>query len=99
MDISAINRIFDEAKDVIITWFSVLSSGPDAFSRLDLEKSSTLFYSLRFMLYMTFVSYLLHIPTLAKLNSKNAVLVPTVWVVGTFVEYLAPGLILYGSIL
>lgn len=97
MTISITDEIFSRAKDVIITWFSVLARGPDAFSRINLESTSTLYYSLRFTLYMTFVSFLLHIPAIAKFDLKNLALIQPVWIAETYIEYLAPGLILYGS--
>ncbi len=66
MDIAEILKNFLNAKQVIITWFSVLTRGADAFERIELETSSTLFYALTFMLYMAFVDVLLHIPLAAK---------------------------------
>ncbi len=97
MDVGGVVKSFDEAKDVIITWFSVLTRGPDAFEQIDLGTSSTLFYALRFTLYMSFVSFLLHIPTIAKFDLKNVAFVQPILIVETYIEYLAAGLILYGS--
>ena len=97
MGIREIDETFRNARDVIITWFSVLTRGPDAFIRINLEAASTLYYSLRFTLYMVFVSFLLHIPAVAKFDFKNVALIQPVWIVETYIEYLAPGLILYGS--
>ena len=96
MDISDTVKKFDQAKEVIITWFSVLTRGPNAFEQIDLEKSSTLFYALRFMLYMGFVDLLLHIPTVAQFGVKNVFIEP-VWVLETYLEYLVTGFVLYGS--
>jgi hypothetical protein len=94
MDISTTVKKFEEAKEVIITWFSVLTRDPNAFDRIDLEKSSTLFYALRFMLYMSFVDFLLHIPTVAKFGLKSVIIEP-VWILETYLEYLLTAFIVY----
>jgi len=97
MDIAEILKNFINAKQVIITWFSVLTRGADAFERIELETSSTLFYALTFMLYMAFVDVLLHIPLAAKSGTKTVLTVESVLLLETYIEYLATGLILYGS--
>jgi len=96
MDISDTVKKFDQAKEVIITWFSVLTRGPNAFEQMDLEKSSTLFYALRFMLYMSFVDVLLHLPVIAQFGAKNIFIEP-VWILETYLEYFVTGFLLYGS--
>ena len=96
MDISDTVTKFDQAKEVIITWFSVLTRGPNAFEQIDLEKSSTLFYALRFMLYMSLVDFLLHIPVVAQFGIKNVFIEP-VWILETYLESLVTGFVLYGS--
>jgi len=96
MGISGTVKAFDEAKEVIITWFSVLTRDPYAFDRIDLEKTSTLFYALRFMLYMSFVSFLLHLPAVAKLGMKNVIIEPA-WILETYLEYLLTAFIVYGA--
>src|SRR5215469_11102878 len=97
MGISETDEKFKAAKEVVLTWFSVLTRGPDAFRRIDLENSATLFYALRFMLYMSFVSFLLHIPSVAKFGIKYTLFIQPFWIAEAYVEYLAIGLILYGS--
>ena len=96
MDLADTVKKFDQAKEVIITWFSVLTRGPNAFEQMDLEKSSTLFYALRFMLYMSFVDVLLHLPAIAQFGAKNIFIEP-VWILETYLEYLVIGFVLYGS--
>src|SRR5215472_4597068 len=96
MDISSTVGKFEDAKEVIITWFSVLTRGPNAFDRIDLESSSTLFYALRFVLYMSFVDFLLHIPSVAKFGLKSVFIEP-VWILETYLEYLFTALILHAS--
>lgn len=96
MDLTDTVKKFDQAKEVIITWFSVLTRGPNAFEQIDLEKSSTLFYALRFMLYMSFVDVLLHLPAIAQFGAKNIFIEP-VWILETYLEYLVIGFVLYGS--
>src|SRR5258708_16606145 len=96
MDISDTVKKFDQAKEVIITWFSVLTRGPNAFEQIDLEKSSTLFYALRFMLYMGFVDLLLHIPTVARFAVKNVFIEP-VCVLAPYLEHLVPAFALHRS--
>ncbi len=97
MDIAEILKNFLNAKQVIITWFSVLTRGADAFERIELETSSTLFYALTFMLYMALVDVLLHIPLAAKSGTKAVITVESVLLLETYIEYLATGFILYGS--
>src|SRR6266567_9084130 len=91
MDIAEILKNFLNAKQVIITWFSVLTRGADAFERIELETSSTLFYALTFMLYMAFVDVLLHIPLAAK-SGTVVLTVESVLLLETYIEYLATGL-------
>jgi hypothetical protein len=98
MDITEIAEKFAKAKGIVITWFSVLTRGPGAFRQIELEKSSTLFYALKFMLYMAFVDFLLHIPSAAaKGGIKDMFIIEPLLLVETYLEYLATGLILYGS--
>src|SRR6266851_7338839 len=98
MDITEIGEKFDKAKGIIITWFSILTRGPGAFKQIELEKSSTLFYALKFMLYMAFVDVLLHIPTAAKGGATiGKVFSEPLLVAETYIEYLMTGFILYGS--
>jgi hypothetical protein len=97
MDIAEILKNFLNAKQVIVTWFSVLTRGADAFERIELETSSTLFYALTFMLYMALVDVLLHIPLAAKSGTKAGLTFESVLLLETYIEYLAAGLILYGS--
>jgi hypothetical protein len=97
MDIAEVLNNFLKAKEVIITWFSILTRGPGAFEQMDLEKSSTLFYALTFMLYMAFVDFLLHIPLTAGRGIKDAVAIEPVLLLETYLEYLATGFVLFAS--
>jgi hypothetical protein len=49
------------------------------------------------MLYMAFVDVLLHIPLAAKSGTKAVLTVESVLLLETYIEYLATGFILYGS--
>jgi hypothetical protein len=64
----------------------------------DLEKSSTLLYALKFMLYMALVDLVVHVPLAAKLgiNLQSGFFI-LLFVVEAYVEYLATGLILHGA--
>lgn len=98
MDVESVLKQFDRAKDVIITWFSVLTRGPDAFQRIDLENSSVLFYSLQFMLYMAVVDLLVHLPFAAATGgSKGAVRIESLLLLETYLEFLITGFVLYGA--
>lgn len=98
MRIDSIFKQFEGAKDVVITWFSVLTRGPNAFQQIDLENSSVLFYSLRFMLYMAVVDLLFHVPFVAATSGTGkAVSIESLLLFETYLEYLILGFVLYGA--
>jgi len=96
---SSIEGTFDKSKDIIITWFSVLTRGPNAFDKIDLESSATLVYALKFMFFMALVSLMIDLPLIARIGGSflSGMAVPGVLVVEAVIEYLSVGLILYGS--
>jgi hypothetical protein len=96
---ATIEAIFEKAKEIIVTWFSVLTRGPNAFAKIDLEANSTLVYSLKFLFFMAFVDVAVDFPLSAKIGSSflKELAIPPVLYVEAFVEYLMTGLILYGS--
>jgi hypothetical protein len=99
MEVTAIAKtIFQENKDVLTTWFSVLTRGPKSFHAAHLERNSTLLYGLRFMFYMVVVELVLTIPFARGMESKSE----NMFVIGgalaeDVVEYLAAALILHGA--
>jgi hypothetical protein len=98
MDVESIVKQFEGAKDVVRTWFSVITRGSQAFQRIDLENSSVLFYSLKFMLYVAFVDLLLHIPLAAAARSTGkAVSIQSLLLLETYLEFLILGFALYGA--
>ena len=77
------------------TWFSVLTRGPNAFDKIDLESNATLVYALKFMFFMALVSLLIDLPLIARIGGPlPGMAVPGVLVVETVVEYLTVELIL-----
>jgi hypothetical protein len=99
LDLNAFGKwVSKNGKDIVVTWFSVLTRGPRAFEDLDLEKSSTLLYALAFMLYMALVDLVVHIPLAAKIgvNLQSGFFI-LCFVVEYYIEFLATGLILYGA--
>jgi len=95
---SVTKTIFDETKDVILTWFGVLSKGPSAFEKLDLESNSALLFALRFLFYISLVDFAVSIPSAA----ANGVKYEDKMFIGAsiasiYVEYLAVALIIYGA--
>ena len=98
MGIDSIFKQFEGAKDVVNTWFSVLTRGPSAFQRIDLENSSVLFFSLKFMLYMAIVDLLFHLPfAVATGGTAKAVSIESLLLLETYLEYLIVGFVLYGA--
>jgi hypothetical protein len=100
MDINAIFEMFkDIFKDIIETWFSVLTRGRKAFEKLDLEKSSTLIYALKFMFVMAFVDLIIDLPLAAKSGGSilTGVTIPPFLVAEAYIEYLTFAFILHGS--
>ncbi len=98
VSITDINKaVFEEAKDVIVAWFSVLTRGPEAVEGEPLGTSSNLLFALRFMLYMALVDILLHVPsvTLLGINMESKPFL-VASITGTYIEYLVIGLILHG---
>ncbi|HEV2133842.1 MAG TPA: hypothetical protein VGR47_06225 [Terracidiphilus sp.] len=99
MEVTAIAKtIFQENKDVLTTWFSVLTRGPKSFHAAHLDRNSTLLYGLRFMFYMIVIELVLTIPFAKGMESKSE----NVFVIGgalaeDLVEYLAAALILHGA--
>jgi len=95
---AAAKSVFDETKDVIITWFGVLSKGPSAFANVDLGTNSALLFALRFLFYVSVVDFAVSIPAAAANGVRYedkmffAVSVTTI-----YVEYLSVALILYGA--
>jgi hypothetical protein len=98
MGVDSIFKWFDGAKDVVRTWFSVITRGSQAFQRIDLENSSVLFYSLKFMLYVAFVDLVLHLPLAAVTRGTGkAVSIESLLLLETYLEYLILGFALYGA--
>ena len=58
MEIGAVTKtVFDETKDVIVTWFGVLSQGESAFASVDLATNSALLFALRFLFYISLADF------------------------------------------
>lgn len=99
MEVTAIAKtIFQENKDVLTTWFSVLTRGPKSLQATHLDRNSTLLYGLRFMFYMAVVELVLTIPFAKGMESKTG----NMFLVGaalaeSLIEYLAAALILHGA--
>jgi len=95
-----LGTIFEKGKNIVVTWFSVLARGPNAFEKVDLQDSSTLIYALRFMFFMALVSLAIDLPLVAKIGGSflAASSIPCALVIEAYLEYLITGLILYGSI-
>ena len=99
MEIGAVTKtIFDETKDVIITWFGVLSKGRTAFASVDLGSNLALLFALRFLFYVSVVDFAVSIPSSAangiKYEDKMFI---GVSIASIYVEYLALALIIYGT--
>jgi hypothetical protein len=96
---SSIKGIFEQSRDIIITWFSVMTRGPNAFEKIHLESSATLVYALKFMFFMAIVSLIINLPLAARIGGSflTGMAVPGALVVEAVVEYVTVGLILYGS--
>lgn len=99
MEIGTVTKtIFDETKDVIITWFGVVSKGPSAFAMLDLGSNSVLLFALRFLFYVALVDFAVSIPSAAangvKYEDKMCI---GASIATTYVEYLSFALIIYGT--
>jgi hypothetical protein len=98
MAVDSILKQIEGAKDVVSTWFSVITRGSHAFQRIDLENSSVLFYSLKFMLYMAFVDLLLHLPLAAAARGTGkAVSIESLLLLETYLEFLILGFALHGA--
>jgi len=98
MDVDSILKQFEGAKDVVSTWFSVITRGSRAFERIDLEKSSVLFYSLKFMLYVALVDLLFHLPfAVATGGTGKAVSIESLLLLETYLEFLILGFAIYGA--
>lgn len=100
MDVNAsIDTIFEKFKDIILTWFSVLTRGRKAFEKLDLEKSSTLIYALKFMFLMVFVDLIVNLPLAARIGGSTLIVVaiPSFLVAEAYIEYLTIAFVLHGS--
>lgn len=98
MDFESILKQFEGAKDVVRTWFSVITRGSNAFQRIDLENSSVLFYALKFMLYMALVDLLFHLPLAATAGGTGkAVGIQSLLLLETYLEYLILGFAMYGA--
>jgi hypothetical protein len=100
LDINAITKkVFEEAKDVIIAWFSVLSQGPAAIEKLDLGASPTVLFALRFLFYVALVDFAVAIPSVASSGVKydDEVFIG-VSLAAIYIEYLSLALILYGAL-
>lgn len=97
---SAIWGTFEKNRDIIVTWFSVLTRGPKGFEKIDLENSSTLVYALKFMFYMAVVSIMIDLPLAARVGSSflTGMSVPAALVVEAYLEYLVVGLILFAAL-
>lgn len=100
LDINQVSKaVFEEAKDVIVTWFSVLSGGPKALERVDLDANSTLLFALRFLFYIGMVSLVVAIPSEAANGVRyNDELYMGVSVAAIYLEYLSFALILHGAL-
>jgi hypothetical protein len=98
MDVESILKQFEGAKDVVRTWFSVITRGSQAFQRIDLENSSVLFYALKFMLYVAIVDLLFHLPLAAAARGTGkAISVESLLLLETYLEYLILGFAMYGA--
>src|SRR5215472_1090823 len=98
MDVDSILKQFEGAKDVVSTWFSVITRGSRAFEQIDLEKSSVLFYSLKFMLYAALVDLLFHLPfAVATGGTGKAVSIESLLLLETYLEFLILGFAIYGA--
>ena len=100
LDINRVGKaVFDELKDVIVTWFSVLSGGPKALESVDLGANSTLLFALRFLFYIGLVDLVVEIP----FEAANGVrytdeLYVGLSVAGIYFTYLSLALILHGAL-
>jgi hypothetical protein len=103
MDIGAINKaIFEQAKDIIVTWFSVITRGTEALNGVDMQASSTLLYALRFMFYMAVFDLVTHIPSIASMAAKGTSIgiggaLGLGFLAETCFEFLGGALILHSS--
>ena len=99
MEIGAVTKtVFDETKDVIVTWFGVLSQGESAFASVDLATNSALLFALRFLFYISLADFAVSIPS----SAANGVQYEDKMFIGVsiasiYVEYLAFSMIIYGS--
>jgi hypothetical protein len=100
VNFSVISQAFEKVKDIIVTWFSVLTRGPSGFAKIDLESHSTLVYALKFMVYMVVADLVLDLPLAAMVGGSylTGMAVPVALIVEAYVEYLTVGLILFGAL-
>jgi hypothetical protein len=99
LEIGAITKtVFDETKDVIVTWFGVLSQGESAFATVDLATNPALLFALRFLFYISLADFAVSIPS----SAANGVQYEDKMFIGVsiasiYVEYLAFSLIIFGA--
>src|SRR5262245_19302118 len=95
------DTLFDKSKDLILTWVSVLTPGPKAFERIDLEAPSTHWYALKFLFFVVCVDALTTLPLAAtgsaSWTSLNVAGPSVAYVAETCVEYLSVAVILHGA--
>lgn len=59
-----------ELKRVVSSWFAIVTKGHKAFDTVDFLNDNTLFFSLRFMIYMGLICFALKFPLLAVFGAK-----------------------------
>ncbi len=63
--------LVDETRRVLVLWFAIITKGHRALTGLDFQNDTTLFFSLRFMIYMGLICFALQFPLLSVFGDKQ----------------------------
>src|SRR4051794_10739889 len=94
---AVLDLLVKDAKNVALTWFSVITQGHRALAATNVEDRTVQLYALRFAFYMALIAFLLNVQLVTTLRENFLGAISVAYTVLTFVEFMSAGVILHAA--
>jgi len=92
---AVLDLLVKDAKNVALTWFSVITQGHRALAATNVEDRAVQLYALRFALYMALIAFLLNIQLVTTLRENFLGSASVAYTLLSYVEFMSGAVILH----
>src|SRR6266508_2240170 len=93
-----LDLLVKDAKNVALTWFSVITQGHRALAAMNAEDRTVQLYALRFAFYMALIAFLLNVQLVTTLRENFLGSISLAYTVLSYIEFMSGAVILHAAV-